>query len=255
MRRPVTVIGDGLDVAVDVRVEMLAALAMVDAAGDDVKEMRDHAGADEELALGVVVDAPRVAEAVGDDLEHVLGRMVAEDPAVDVDAVPFQDVVGERLFVFVEPALTRRLSHFRRRRIALESVQPSIGTPVQAVDDLVPVADAPSRQTHFDIGHVGLVIAVAIRHEQEVGRRADEGAVEADRDGGGKHDALHEHFAAVGHAVVIGVFQDQDAAVPGIREPAVARLVVEVLGHPEPSAIVPAEGHGLLRPAARRPRR
>ena len=102
VRRPVAVIGDRLDVAVDVRIEMLAALAMVDAAGDDVPEVRDHARADEELPLGVVVDAPRVAEAVGDDLEHVLRRVVPPDAAVDLDPFACQDVLGERLFVFVE---------------------------------------------------------------------------------------------------------------------------------------------------------
>ena len=67
-------VGDGLDVAVDVGVEVLASLALIDAAGDDVPEMRDDAGAHDELTLGVVVDAPGIAEAVGHDLEPILGR-------------------------------------------------------------------------------------------------------------------------------------------------------------------------------------
>ena len=104
VRRPVAMIGDGLDVAVDVRVEVLAALAMVDAAGDHVPEVRDHARADEQLSLRVVVDAPRVAEAVRDDLEHVLRRVVPPDAAVDLDPVALQEVVGKRLLVLVEPA-------------------------------------------------------------------------------------------------------------------------------------------------------
>ena len=87
-------IGDGLDVAVDVRIEVLAALAMVDAAGDHVPQVRDHARADEQLSLGVVVDAPRIAEAVRDDLEHVLRRVIAPDAAVDVDAVRLQQSAG-----------------------------------------------------------------------------------------------------------------------------------------------------------------
>ena len=73
-------------------------------------------------------------------------------------------------------------------------------------------------QAHFDVGHVRLVVAVAIRHEQQVRRRADEHAVEADGERGRKDDALHEHLAAVGDAVAIGVFEDQDAAVAGVRE-------------------------------------
>ena len=117
---------------------------------------------------------------------------------------------------------------------------------MQAVQDFVTIADAPAGQAHFDVGHVGLVVAVAIRHEQQVGRRADEDAVEADGERRRKDDAFHEDLAAVGDAVAVGVFEDQDAAVAGVRESAAARLVVEVLRHPEPPAIVPAERHRLL---------
>ena len=87
-------VGDRLDVAVDVRVEVLAALAVVDAAGNHVPEVRDDARADEQLALGVVVDAPRIAEAVRDDLEDVLGRVIPPHAAVDVDAVARQQSSG-----------------------------------------------------------------------------------------------------------------------------------------------------------------
>ena len=64
-------IGDGLDVAVDVWIEVLSALAHVDAAGNHVEEMWNDAGADQQLALRVVVDPPGIAETVGDDLEDV----------------------------------------------------------------------------------------------------------------------------------------------------------------------------------------
>ena len=84
VRGSMAMIGDGLDVVVDVRVEVLAALPVVDAAGDHVPQMRDHAGADQQLSLGVVVDAPRIAEAVRHHLEHVVGRMIPPDAAVDV---------------------------------------------------------------------------------------------------------------------------------------------------------------------------
>ena len=89
---------------------------------------------------------------------------------------------------------------------------------MQAVQDLVAIADAPSGQAHFDVRHVGLVVAIAIGHEQQVGRRADEDAVEADGQRRREDDPFHEDLAAVGDAVAVGVFQDQDAAVAGIRE-------------------------------------
>ena len=49
----------------------------------------------------------------------------------------------------------------------------------------------------------------------------------------------------IGDAVAVGVLENQDAAVAGVREPAHARLVVAVLGDPQPSAVVPAERHRL----------
>jgi HTH-type transcriptional regulator / antitoxin HipB len=69
VRGPVTVIGDRLQVAVHVRVEVLPALAVIDASRYDVPEVGNHAGADEELPFGVVIDAPRIAEPVRHDLE------------------------------------------------------------------------------------------------------------------------------------------------------------------------------------------
>ena len=88
MGRAVAVVGDGADVAVDIGVEVCAALAVVDAAGDHVPQVRDDAGGDEDLPLRVVVDPPGVAEPVGDDFEAILGRVVAPDTAVDVDRGP-----------------------------------------------------------------------------------------------------------------------------------------------------------------------
>ena len=104
-------------------------------------------------------------------------------------------------------------------------------------------------------GHVGLVVVVAIRHEQQVGRRAEEQAVEADGDRRRKGDPFQEDLAAVGDAVVIGVLENQDAAVAVIREAGDPRLVVAVLRDPEPAAIVPAERHRLGDHRLVRPRR
>ena len=79
----VPVLGDRRDVDVRVRVEMLPRLPFVPPALDDVPEVRDHAGFDEEVAVLVVVEAPRVRSAVGEDFEDVLRRMVSPDAGVD----------------------------------------------------------------------------------------------------------------------------------------------------------------------------
>ena len=52
------------------------------------------------------------------------------------------------------------------------------------------VLDAPPGQADFDVGHVRLVVAIPVRHEQQVGRRADEHAVESDRERGRKRRCL-----------------------------------------------------------------
>ena len=69
---PVQVVGDGLDVVVGVRVEVRARLPLIAAALDDVEGVRNDAGLDEGLAVVVEVEAPRIARAVGEDLEDVL---------------------------------------------------------------------------------------------------------------------------------------------------------------------------------------
>ena len=84
---PVHMVGDGLDVVVDVRVEVLAGLALVSRALDDVIQVLDHAGGREGVAVVVEVEAPRIAGAFGEDFEHVLRRMEAPDPAVEL--LPF----------------------------------------------------------------------------------------------------------------------------------------------------------------------
>src|SRR5918999_771682 len=107
-----TMIGDGLDVVVNVRIEVLSTLPVIDAAGDDMPKVRDHAGADQELPFRVVIDAPRVAEAVRNDLEHVLRGMVSPHAAVDVDARTRKNVLRERLLMFVETSLPLRFPDF-----------------------------------------------------------------------------------------------------------------------------------------------
>src|SRR5690349_2096578 len=55
---PMDVVRDGLDVVVNVRIEMRTRLPGETATLDDMKEVRDYAGFDEALAVLVKVNAP-----------------------------------------------------------------------------------------------------------------------------------------------------------------------------------------------------
>ena len=61
-----------------------AALALVIAALGHVEEVVDHAAGDEPVALAVVVQAPRVAGPLGEQLEFLGDRMIAPDGAGEV---------------------------------------------------------------------------------------------------------------------------------------------------------------------------
>src|SRR6185295_12333778 len=102
------------------RVEVLSSLSLVNAAGDHVKEMRNHARGDEQLPFRVVINAPGVAETMGDDFEHILGRVIAPDAPIDLNALNALGagvrwrILGKRIVAIVEPPFAHRFSDLRR---------------------------------------------------------------------------------------------------------------------------------------------
>ena len=138
-----------------------------------------------------------------------------------------------------------RLADLRRRRVALAAIEPAVRPPVETVECLVAVADPPAGQAHLDVLDIGLVIAIVVRHEQQVRWCAEPQPTHPHRDPGREGDALEEHFARVGDTVVVAVLEDQDAAVTGVGESAAPGFVVAVLRDPHAAAIIPAECHRL----------
>ena len=116
-------VGNRADVAVNIRIKVATALSMVNAARNDMPQMRDHACADEELSLRVVVDAPRVAETVSDHLEAILNRVITPNATVDPCAFAIElNLFGEHLSWFVNTALSFWLPDNRWREQALTTV-------------------------------------------------------------------------------------------------------------------------------------
>ena len=157
---------DRANVAVNVRIEVATGLAMVYTARNDMPQMRNDACSNKQLPFSIVVDSPRVTEAVCDDLKHILGRVITPNTAVDRLAFALKlDRLGIRLAVLENLAFPLRLSNHRRSEHSLAAVDPAVRPPVQAVENLVPVADAPAGQAHLDIINIGLVVLISIRDE------------------------------------------------------------------------------------------
>ena len=117
------VVGDRADVAVNIRIKVATALPMVNAARNDMPQMRDHACADEELSLRVVVDAPRVTEAVRDHLEAILNRVITPNATVDLCAFAVElNLFGVHLSWFVNTTVSFWLPDNRWREQALTTV-------------------------------------------------------------------------------------------------------------------------------------
>ena len=110
----VQVVGDGFDIVVGVRVEVLTRLPLIAGSGDDVIQMRNDARRDERVALLVEVQSPRVAGSFREHFELVPLRMVSPDTCVEFGSL----VVG-----------SARFADLGMREDAVASVKPTVGAP------------------------------------------------------------------------------------------------------------------------------
>ena len=112
---------------------MLSALAVIDAAGNHVPEVRNHTSGDEQLPLGIIVDAPGIAEPVGHHFETIFGGVIAPYAAVDVGAVRFEQVFRKCLSRPKNAAFTFRFADFGGRGKAFAAIEPAIWSPSKAI--------------------------------------------------------------------------------------------------------------------------
>ena len=179
-----------------------AALAHVDAAGSHVEEVVDHAGADKEVPALVVIAAPGIAGAIGEDFEFpgrllaLLGGAATTDPGIELEAVLLRHA---------------RAAHLAIGEDAVRHIEPSIGSPGEGVHQLMRVLATKAGEDHAPF--VGLVIVVAVLEMQEVWLLADVDAVVAADDGTGEIETLDKDGALVGLAIVIGVFEDHNSVL------------------------------------------
>src|SRR5688572_20427978 len=94
--------------------------------------MIDDAAGDEPVALAVEVETPRVARALGEQLENLRLGVVAPDAA--------RELIGL--------AVARAL-YLRRVEDAVHPVEPAVGAPDEVVGQLVRVLAAEAGEQHF----------------------------------------------------------------------------------------------------------
>ena len=129
---------------------------------------------------------------------------------------------------------------------AVPSVEPAVRPPLQAVGDVVPdarVVPAIEHHLRFAVGHV---VAVAIGNEEQARRTQRPDAAEADLDAGQYLALVPEDGALVEPAVVVGVFENDDAIAQAKIEVHLAFGVGVILGHPQPAARVGRHGDRIL---------
>ena len=145
---------------------------------------------------------------------------------------------------FDEDALAVRgagLAHSGAIEDAVRAVEPAVRTPDEVVQGLVGISALPAIE--HDLRFAGGLGFVAILHrdEEQVGRRAEPDAAEADGDAAGEGGLVPEHRLLVEGAVALGVLEDEDAVLGHAR----AGRVVGTLDNPEATAVIDGVGDGL----------
>ena len=228
---PMIVIGVLLDQAVGVRREFLAVHALVMRAGDQVPEVPDDGVREKRLAVPVPIQAPRVGGAGGDDFENLPRGMKAPDRAIHGDALV------RRRAGFADP---------RRGLDAVASVEPAVRAPAEAVHEVVPHGAGVETVEQHDRFAVRDVVAVFVREKKELRRGQHPHAAEADLDAGEPLHLIRKDRALLGAAVVVRVFEDDDAvALPQI-EADLGLAIRVVFRHPQPPARIRGHADGLL---------
>ena len=223
----VLVIHDARQLAVGVGEGRLAGLARVEAAGREVEQVVNDARAHEGVALAIKVHAPRVARALGPDLEVARLRVQPRDAGAHHD----------RHCVRIA-----RVPGLGRGEDAVRHVKSAVRPPGEAVEQLVAVFEAEAGQ-HLRL-FIGNIIAIGVAQEPQVRGLANIHPAVADEQAGGQRHAIGEDGHLVGHAVAIHVLEDLDTVAALLAGLGAERIFIE-LQHPQPPALVERHGDGV----------
>src|SRR5579884_257290 len=187
-------IGDGWDIGVGVGVKVQACLSEIAATLDDMEGVGYDTRLHECLAVRIEVQSPRIAGAVREYFEDVLGGMIAPDSCIERNAV----LIGRA-----------GLADARMGEDAVTAVQPAVRSPAEGVQRFVGVLPVPAVQQ--DLRLAGrLVFPWLDRHEHKIRSRPDPDAAKTDLQPADEVQSLHEDGAFVELAVAVAVLEDED---------------------------------------------
>ena len=212
---------------IGVRMRRRAALPHVHSARRQMEKMINHTGAHKRVAIPVEIDAPRIARAVGIDLEFPGARIKARHGRIHDHAV----IVG-----------ILRVLYFGVREDAMGHVQQAIGSPGKAIEQLVPVLQA--KTGHKNRLLIRQVIAIRILQKQKMRCLAHVHAAVAQQNAGREIQAVGKRLHFVSLPVAIGIFEDFDDVerLCSSRRP---KWILIKLHHPEASTLVPGHRHRI----------
>ena len=165
--RVVQMVGDGFDVVVGVRIEMRTRLSLVTSALDHVKQMWNHTRLDNALPVFVEVNAPRIARALGENLEDMFRRMITPDTGVDARPL------AVRRSGFADVGMCEH---------TMTTVKPAVRSPLERVQRLVRILPAPAVEKDLRFACGLRFIAIRNRNEHQIRRGSDPDAAEANFD-------------------------------------------------------------------------
>src|SRR5262249_19888236 len=119
--------------------------------GNDMPQVANDSIDEKHLAVVVVVETPGVGRALSDDFEDLAGGMIAPDATVDRYALRDRGT---------------GLADERRRQNSMPAVEPAIGAPFQAVDDVVPDGAFVPSVEQYDRLAVGNIVAIGVGNEE-----------------------------------------------------------------------------------------
>ncbi len=190
--------------------------------------MVDHAVRDEELAVLVVIQAPRIRSAVHHDFKGLGHRMNPPHAAVQRHAL-------------VIPRAG--LADQRPRQDSVASIKPAVRSPGQGVECVVLGFQRPAVEQHLRRS-VGFVVAVFIGDENQIRSRAQPHAAEAQLDSGEVTAFVPEHDFLIESAVAVLVFQNGDAVAPRLAV-GLPFGIGQAFHNPQPPAVVDGKRDGL----------